>query len=63
MHQSRMVTTLLEHRGNEVFLWDLCLGNVLDPRPLPGRKRPCGFTNAVTQWFGKARVVKKYGSV
>jgi hypothetical protein len=58
MHQSRMIPTVLEHRGNQIFLADVRLGHVLDSRSLRGRQRLCGFTNAVTQRFGKARVVK-----
>jgi hypothetical protein len=60
MHQSRMIPTRLEHRGNEVFLADVRLGNVLDSRPLGDRQRLCGFTNAVTQRLGEARIVKDY---
>jgi hypothetical protein len=58
MHQSWMIPTVLEHRGNEVFLADVRLGHVLDSRSLRGRQSLCGFTNAIAQRFGKARVVK-----
>jgi hypothetical protein len=53
-----MITTRLEHCRHEVFLAEVGLGHVLDPRSLRSRQCLCGFTNAITQRFGKARVVK-----
>ena len=44
MHQSRRIPTLLEHRGNHVFLAEVRLGDVFDAHSLRGRQCLCGFT-------------------
>ncbi|KFB66521.1 MAG: hypothetical protein CAPSK01_004200 [Candidatus Accumulibacter vicinus] len=58
MHQSWVIATFLDHRGNDVFLPDVRLRNVLDLYPLLRRQSLCSFTDTLTQRFRKARVVK-----
>lgn len=57
MHQPRGIARVLEHCGNDLFLADRRLGNVLDSRSVHTRQRLCGFMKAITQRLGQTRVV------
>lgn len=58
MRQPRLITALLEHLGDDFFLPDVRLIDMLNRHAVLCRKRLCTFARPIAQWRGKLRVIK-----
>ena len=58
MHQAGMIAALFQHLGDDCFLADVALGDMLDPDPGFSGQRCRRLTHSLTKRRGKVRIVE-----
>ena len=58
MHQAGMVAAHRKHLGDDVFLADVALGDVLDGHASGTGQLGGAFAHPITKRFGKSRIIK-----